>query len=172
MAALGPYWLMSAAVFIRSIGKDFLIERVLIFLSFALGAAAAVLRIFELPELPSLRFLFSVFLGCVLFLAASGFGLVLLPAGMFLFGFYAQLLVLPLLPVTGGIDIQQPGNLIFSFLLVPLVYLSLLHGLCAASSLRRALFRASPTARSQYQSELASSSLFSLFSLAVLFYFT
>ena len=163
---------MSAAVFIRSLGKDFLIERVLIFLSFALGAAAAVLRLFDLPELPPLRFLFSVFLGCVLFLAASGFGLVLLPAGMFLFGHFAQQLVLSWLSATNGNYFQQPETLILSTFLVPLVYLALLHGLCAASSLRKALFRASPTARSLYQSELASSSLFVLFSLAIIFYFT
>ena len=57
-------------------------------------------------------------------------------------------------------------------LLVPPVFLACLHGFCAASSLRTALFRASPSAKSRYQSELLATAFFALVSLAVVFYFT
>ena len=163
---------MSAAVFVRSSGNGFLTERVVTFFSFACGAVTAVLELFAFPALPPLRVLFGVFLGCVLFLAASGFGLLLLPVGMLLFGHYSQSAVLSWYASGSGNIFQEPHTLILSTLLVPFVFLAGFHGLCAASSLRTALLRASPTARSLYQSELASTALFVLFSLAVIFYFT
>ncbi len=172
MAALAPLLRMSAAVFVRSHGKDFSLERIVIFLSFTCGAAFAVLDLITVPPLPPLRMLFGLFLGCVLFLAASGFGLLLLPAGMFLFGHFSERAILSLNIFQNGNVLQEPHTLILSTILVPLVIMAAFHGLCASSSLRKALFRASPTARSLYQSELASAALYSLFSLAIIFYFT
>ena len=172
MAALAPLLRMSAAVFVRSHGKDFSAERIVIFLAFACGAAASVLDLFTVPDLPPSRVVFGLFLACVLFLAASGFGLFLLPAGVFLFGHLSESAVLSMAVVSNGNFFHEPYTLILSTILVPLVLLTAFHGLCASSSLRKALLRASPSARSLYQSELASTALYSLFSLALIFYCT
>ncbi len=172
MAALAPLLRMSAAVFVRSPGNYFSAERIVICFSFGCGVASAALDLFALPTLPPQRILFGLFLACVLFLSASGFGLFFLPAGMFLFGHLSERAVLCVYSAANGNYFHEPGTLILSTILVPFVLLTAFHGLCASSSLRKALLRASPTARSLYLSELASTALYSLFSLALIFYFS
>ena len=144
----------------------------IIFLSFACGALSAALDLFDLPDLPSMRILFGLFLGCLLFLSASGFGRLLLPAGMVLYGHFSQSMVLAWYSEVNGNNFHIPNTLILSTISVPLVYLSVFHGLCASLSLRKALYRASPTASSEFQSELAASALLALFTLSFVFYFT
>ncbi len=142
------------------------------FTAFACGAVIAAWNLVSLPALPPLRVLFGAFLATVLFLAASGFGLLLLPVGMLLLGIAGESAVLHLYSATEGKLFQEPLKLVVITLLVPPVFLACLHGFCAASSLRTALFRASPSARARYQSELLTAALFALVSLAVVFYFT
>ena len=163
---------MSAAVFIRPSGRAFPARHLLMFSSFACGAVIAVLGLFQLPDLPSERILFGLLLGGLLFLSASGFGMLLLPVGMAFYGLLSQSRVLSWYSEWNGSFFPVPSALIVTTICVPLVYLAAFHGFCAASSLRRALFRASPTARSEYQSEMAAASLFVLFTLSVVFYFT
>ena len=163
---------MSAAVFVRSDRKAFFSERMVMFFAFACGAMLAVWDLVPVPILPPLRVLFGVYLAVILFLAASGFGLLFLPAGMLLFGFARERAVLSLYAATEGKVFPEPLQIAIITLLVPPVFLTCLHGFCAASSLRTALFRASPSARSRYQSELLATAFFALVSLAVVFYFT
>lgn len=163
---------MSAAVFIRSSENNFPLERALMFIAFLLGALSAVYHLFDLPALPPLRVFFSFFLGSILLFAASGFGLFLLPAEMLLFGHFSQSVVLSTLFDSSANIFQEPETFLFSTLLVPLVFLSSFHGICAASSLRTVLFRVSPTAKTLYQSELTKTSLLVLLSLTVVFCFT
>ena len=163
---------MSAAVFARSGGKAFLVERMVMFFAFACGSMLAVWDLVPNPALPPLRVLSGVFLAVILFLAASGFGLLFLPAGMLLFGLASERAVLSLYHATEGMLFQDPLRLGIITLLVPPVFLACLHGFCAASSLRTALFRASPSARALYQSELFATALFALVALTIVFYFT
>ena len=163
---------MSAAVFVRSSGKTFFSERIVMFLAFAGGAMLAAFDLVSFPALSPQRAIFGAFLATVLFLAASGFGLLFLPAGMLLFGMASENAVLSLYRSTEGKIFEDPLRFVIITLLVPPVFLSCMHGLCAASSLRTALFRASPSARSRYQSELASTALFTLVGLAIVFFFS
>lgn len=172
MAALAPRLRMSAAVFVRTSGKELLAERMVMFLAFACGAILAAWDLVSFPALPPLRVLFGSFLAVILFLAVSGFGLLFLPAGMLLFGIASERAVLSLYATTEGMLFQEPLRLAIITLLVPPVFLACLHGFCAASSLRTALFRASPSARARYQSELFATALFALVALAIVFYFT
>lgn len=172
MAALAPLLRMSAAVFVRSDRREFLSERMVMFFTFACGSMLAAWDLVPVPALPPMRVLSGVFLALILFLAASGFGLLFLPAGMLLFGIVSEKAVLSLYAATEGKLFLEPLQIAMITLLVPPVFLTCLHGFCAASSLRTALFRASPSARSRYQSELLETAFFALVSLAVVFYFT
>ena len=163
---------MSAAVFVRTSGKEFFTERMVMLFAFACGAMLAAFDLVSFPVLPPLRILFGSFLAVILFLAASGFGLLFLPAGMLLFGLASERAVLSLYHATEGMLFQDPLRLGIITLLVPPVFLACLHGFCAASSLRTALFRASPSARALYQSELFATALFALVALTIVFYFT
>ena len=163
---------MSAAVFVRSGGKTFISERIVMFIAFVSGAMLAAYDLVSFPIPSSQRALFGAFLAMVLFLAASGFGLLFLPAGMLVFGMVSENAVLSLYRSTDGKIFGDPLRFMIITLLVPPVFLSCLHGFCAASSLRTALFRASPSARSRYQAELAATALFALVGLAIVFYFS
>ena len=163
---------MSAAVFVRTSGKELLAERMVMFAAFACGAMLAALELVSFPVLPPLRILFGAFLAVILFLAASGFGLLFLPVSMLLFGIASERAVLALYHTTEGMLFREPLRFAMLSLLVPPVFLACLHGFCAASSLRTALFCASPSARARYQSELFATALFALVALAIVFYFT
>ena len=163
---------MSAAVFVRSGRNSFVSERILMLFAFSSGAMLAAWDLVPSPALPPLRILSGLFLAVILFLAASGFGLLLLPVGMLLFGTASERAVLSLYAATEGKLFLEPLQIAIITLLVPPVFLACLHGFCAASSLRTALFRASPSAKSRYQSELLATAFFALVSLAVVFYFT
>ncbi len=162
---------MSAAVFIRPERRNVLPERLVIFAFLVWGALSAAFEIFTLPPLPETRLCFTILLGSMLLFSASGFGLVLIPLEMLLFGYCFQARVLSRYAASSAPLWGGPGPLIFSSVLFLSVFLAATYGLGASCALRTALFRGSPSARGRYQRQLTAAALCSLVSLADAFYF-
>ncbi len=162
---------MSAAVFIRPDRGKGLPERLVIFVFLCWGALSAAFELFTLPPLPDTRLRFSLLLGSMLLFSASGFGLLLIPLEMLLFGNYFQSLVLSRYAASSAPLSVGPGPLLFASILFLSVFLAATYGLGASCALRTALFRGSPSARGRYQRQLTAAALCSLVSLADAFYF-
>lgn len=162
---------MSAAVFIRSDRQKALSERLVIFVFLVWGALSAAFGIFSLPRSLSARLFFGALLGAMLLFSASGFGWLLIPPEMLLFGNWFQALVLELYASITPLW-ASPGPLVYASLLFLSVFLAAAYGLGASTALHSALFRGSLSARSRFQQQLAASALCSLVALADVFYFT